>query len=161
MYRREILLDKLIMAFPDDNNIAKLIEQSVFDFSAKETKTTEKHWDNKKFIKEYATNARKIIFNLTQGPNKKNILFKIDNKQLNPTELVEMSHKELYPEFWKQYCKVIENAPDEVAPDHKGIMKCMKCKSWRTSFYQLQVRSPDEPMTCYFTCYNCGNRWRI
>lgn len=161
MYRQEVLLDKLNMVFPDHADIPYKIEQSLFEFSATESKTKENHWDTPAFIREYATNARKIIYNLTIGGNRENLLKSIDSGHINPEEIVQMDHRELYPELWSKYFKKVENAPDEVAPDHKGMIKCRKCKSWRTSFYSFQVKSADEPTSLYFTCYDCGNRWRM
>jgi DNA-directed RNA polymerase subunit M/transcription elongation factor TFIIS len=38
--------------------------------------------------------------------------------------------------------------------------KCSKCKGTRTTFYALQTRSADEPMTLFVTCLTCGKRWR-
>ena len=38
---------------------------------------------------------------------------------------------------------------------------CFKCKSNKCTFYQLQTRSADEPMTTFVTCLNCGNRWKF
>jgi len=37
--------------------------------------------------------------------------------------------------------------------------KCYKCKQRKCSYYQIQIRSSDEPMTTKVTCLNCGNRW--
>lgn len=44
--------------------------------------------------------------------------------------------------------------------DYTGIFVCRKCKSKKTSYYQLQTRSADEPMTTYVTCIGCGNKWK-
>lgn len=41
-----------------------------------------------------------------------------------------------------------------------GLFKCGKCKSNKTTYYQMQTRSADEPMTTFVTCTNCGNRWK-
>jgi DNA-directed RNA polymerase subunit M/transcription elongation factor TFIIS len=38
--------------------------------------------------------------------------------------------------------------------------QCRKCKSKKCTYYQLQTRSADEPMTTFVTCLNCGQRWR-
>ena len=38
--------------------------------------------------------------------------------------------------------------------------KCRKCGSRSTSYYEVQTRSADEPMTQFITCLNCGNRWK-
>ena len=39
--------------------------------------------------------------------------------------------------------------------------KCWKCKSKKCTYYQLQTRSADEPMTTFVTCINCGKRWKM
>ena len=44
--------------------------------------------------------------------------------------------------------------------DYEGLFKCRKCKSTKTSYYQMQTRSADEPMTTYVTCNNCGLKWK-
>jgi DNA-directed RNA polymerase subunit M/transcription elongation factor TFIIS len=44
--------------------------------------------------------------------------------------------------------------------DYEGLFKCGKCKSKKTTYYQMQTRSADEPMTTYVTCKDCGNRWK-
>jgi len=38
---------------------------------------------------------------------------------------------------------------------------CGKCKQNKTTYYQLQTRSADEPMTTYVECITCGNRWKF
>lgn len=42
-----------------------------------------------------------------------------------------------------------------------AMFKCSKCKTRKCSYYQLQTRSCDEPMTTFVTCVNCGNRWKF
>ena len=44
--------------------------------------------------------------------------------------------------------------------DYTGQFKCGKCKSVKTTYYQMQTRSADEPMTTFVTCMNCSNRWK-
>jgi DNA-directed RNA polymerase subunit M/transcription elongation factor TFIIS len=44
--------------------------------------------------------------------------------------------------------------------DYEGLFKCGKCKSKKTTYYQMQTRSADEPMTTYVTCMNCGCKWK-
>jgi DNA-directed RNA polymerase subunit M/transcription elongation factor TFIIS len=45
--------------------------------------------------------------------------------------------------------------------EYEGAFKCGKCKTKKTSYYQMQTRSADEPMTTYVTCKNCGNCWKF
>ena len=41
-----------------------------------------------------------------------------------------------------------------------GMYKCSRCKSTRTTNFQKQTRSADEPMTVFVKCKDCGKRWR-
>jgi len=44
--------------------------------------------------------------------------------------------------------------------DYQGMFKCGKCKCNKVTYYQMQTRSADEPMTTYFTCLGCGAKWK-
>ena len=44
--------------------------------------------------------------------------------------------------------------------DYNGMFKCGRCKSKKTTYYQMQTRSADEPMTTYVTCLGCGAKWK-
>ena len=37
---------------------------------------------------------------------------------------------------------------------------CTKCHKRECTYYELQTRSADEPMTIFITCLNCGKKWR-
>lgn len=39
--------------------------------------------------------------------------------------------------------------------------QCSKCKERKCTYYQMQTRSADEPMTTFVTCVNCNNRWKF
>ncbi|EJW04098.1 transcription elongation factor S-II [Edhazardia aedis USNM 41457] len=41
------------------------------------------------------------------------------------------------------------------------MFKCSRCKQSKTTYYQLQTRSADEPMTNYITCCVCGHKWKF
>ncbi|KAK6464982.1 putative RNA polymerase III subunit C11 [Scheffersomyces coipomensis] len=34
------------------------------------------------------------------------------------------------------------------------------CDSTKAYFFQLQIRSADEPMTTFYKCVSCGHRWK-
>ena len=40
------------------------------------------------------------------------------------------------------------------------MYKCGVCKKNKTSYYSLQTRSCDEPMTTFVKCLMCGNKWK-
>lgn len=39
--------------------------------------------------------------------------------------------------------------------------RCGRCKARKCTYYQLQTRSADEPMTTFVTCTQCDNRWKF
>jgi DNA-directed RNA polymerase subunit M/transcription elongation factor TFIIS len=61
--------------------------------------------------------------------------------------------KVAYKSLKRQLTVDVENAPD-------GMFQCHKCRSRKTTFYQMQTRSADEPMTCFVQCLNCQQRWK-
>ena len=54
-----------------------------------------------------------------------------------------------------------QEAKKKHTEDNKiGIFTCGKCKSQNTTYYEMQTRSADEPMTAFITCLKCGKRWK-
>lgn len=49
---------------------------------------------------------------------------------------------------------------NEHIENQDGMFKCRRCNSLKTTYYSLQTRSSDEPMTCFVTCTECKNRWK-
>jgi transcription elongation factor S-II len=47
-----------------------------------------------------------------------------------------------------------------IDPEQGGQFTCRKCKGEKTTNYQMQTRSADEPMTVFIACLTCGHRWR-
>jgi transcription elongation factor S-II len=79
-------------------------------------------------------------------------------------QIAFMTHQEMSPIKWQ---KLIEDKKirDETRYDPKleastDNFTCRKCKSKECSYYQLQTRSADEPMTTFVTCLDCGKRWK-
>ena len=56
--------------------------------------------------------------------------------------------------------KLLAVKKDEETEDFIGVFTCGKCRSKKTTYYQMQTRSADEPMTSFVTCLNCGKRWK-
>ncbi|KAI9249425.1 transcription elongation factor S-II [Phascolomyces articulosus] len=41
------------------------------------------------------------------------------------------------------------------------MFMCGKCKGRKCTYFQMQTRSADEPMTTFVTCVLCGNHWKF
>ena len=78
---------------------------------------------------------------------------KINDGNIDAKDVPFLSPEDIDPDRFK---RVVE---DEHVAD--GIFTCNRCKSKKTTYYSLQTRSADEPMTSFITCVECGNRWKM
>jgi DNA-directed RNA polymerase subunit M/transcription elongation factor TFIIS len=75
-------------------------------------------------------------------------------------------------ELWKDgpYAKRIEEkihldmrkqyAAKDARESLVGLFTCGRCKSQKTTYYEMQTRSADEPMTVFVSCLNCEKNWK-
>ncbi|KAI5291651.1 RNA polymerase III C11 subunit [Ascosphaera acerosa] len=59
----------------------------------------------------------------------------------------------------KEVAEVL-GSKDEYANSCETQCPAEGCDSDRATFYQLQTRSADEPMTTFYKCAKCGAQWR-
>lgn len=114
----------------------------------------------------YRNKLRTFVMNLR---NKKNpeLRDRILTRKISPGAFVKMSPNDMAPEALK---KEIEKLHKQNLFDAQGATEkravtdrftCGKCKHKKVSYYQMQTRSADEPLTTFCTCENCGNRWKF
>tara|TARA_B100000900_G_scaffold335182_1_gene296640 strand:+ start:265 stop:786 length:522 start_codon:yes stop_codon:yes gene_type:complete len=147
----------------NNQNNAENLEKGIYNYTLTrcEEKNLIKKWSNVYFCVIYIEKLKSILYNLSN----KEILNKINNKEIKSHELAFMTHQEMRPDIWN---KLIEEK--KIKDENKFSPKieastddftCSKCKSKKCTFYQLQTRSADEPMTTFVTCIDCGNRWKF
>tara|TARA_B110000046_G_scaffold59360_1_gene66653 strand:+ start:1284 stop:1991 length:708 start_codon:yes stop_codon:yes gene_type:complete len=122
-------------------------------------------WDNHKFTNIY----KHKFLNLKRALSSNSIIRdRVKNREVSVVEVVAMRPEQLQPEG--AYAKAVEDNVhkemqkeqmiQQAVENHVGFFTCAKCKSIKTTYYQLQTRSADEPMTVYVSCLNCGKRWK-
>lgn len=120
---------------------------------------------NEEFKLYYIQRAYTIITNIDPDSHVKNtnLILRLAHCEFNEFELCQLEPKQLFPEKWLENWN--KYATKETLVENKevtdGLFKCGKCKTYKTTYYQRQVRSADEPMTTYVTCLNCNNRWKF
>ena len=145
-----------------DENISINIEKSIYNYSVLKSIKLKliRKWDNHYFVLIYINQFKIIFHNLK---NEK-IIEKIKNGKINPKKIAFLSHAELLPEKWENKLKEknirIENKYFPKIEASTDNFTCSKCKSKKCTYYQLQTRSADEPMTTFVSCTYCGNRWK-
>ena len=158
-FRKNIVahLNKII----DDASISNNVEKGIFNYAIKESKIRKviRKWDNEYFVIIYSDKLRTTINNLDDK-----CLARLKNKEFKPHEIAFMNHQELKPEMWKKLIddKIARDKSkyEDTASGATDEFKCGRCKQRKCSFYQMQTRSADEPMTTYVTCLNCGKNWK-
>ena len=147
---------------------AQQIEMSVFNYAIDQSQKTYifAHWDNTVFVSIYLNKAKSIISNMcTQyGVNNTQLRDFIDKKKINLLEIANLSYAELWPENWQsikdEKMKIEQMRKDAIKASATDIFKCPRCKKCNCTYFELQTRSADEPMTIFITCLECGLKWK-
>lgn len=160
MFRQNVR-DK-INAYVEDYKKTINIEKSIFNnsiFKAIEN-NTEQRWDNPLFVVLYLDKLKMILCFIKNKENVTQIL----KREINCGEIAFKQYNELYPSKWEKLLEEkklrLENKYFPKIEASTDIFTCRKCKSNKCTYYQLQTRSADEPMTTFVTCIECGNRWK-
>ena len=150
-----------------DDCLARKLERCVYNWAVRgfRAELLVPVWDNPAFRFRYTTKALSLKFNL-RNPKNPGLGERFASGELTPKQLVHASPEKMWPEFWeplresiarialrKQLTIDVESCPD-------GAFTCRRCKSLKTTYYQMQTRSADEPSTTFVSCLSCGNRWK-
>lgn len=124
-----------------------------------------KAWNFQGFRDIYLGTARRIIGNLDPTSYVKNthVWERFTNGELTLAQIVNQNYYELCPENWQVMVdrrakrERIQLEGDFSRATDKWL--CNGCKMRKCTYYELQTRSADEPMTIFIQCLNCGKRW--
>jgi len=159
MFRSNIR-KKLNVIMSNEKNALNL-EKGIFNYALKEAdqRRVIKKWENSSFVQIYLNHLRSIMTNLSAD-----ILQQIDNGSLKPHVVAFMTHHELRPEKWSALIdaksKRDKNKFEVNMAAATDTFTCRKCKSNQCTYYQMQTRSSDEPMTTFVCCIKCSARWK-
>ena len=133
---------------------AKNIEKSIFNFTIDycEKNSIENSWENIIFGFIYKVKLNEIFKALYENTE---LLSKIESKEISTKDICNINLSKLS----KAKSNELDDQEQEEIAD--GVFECGKCGSKKTTFYSLQTRSADEPMTNFITCIQCKNRWKM
>eukprot|EP01136_Pigoraptor_vietnamica_P010083 Opistho-1_new@47288 len=137
----------------DPYDLAVQIETSVFDeFKAANDK--------------YKNRMRSRVTNLKDARNP-NLRIRILTGDISASDFAKMTADQMASESLKELrSKYEKEALDSYAKAqgntvHTTQFRCGKCGKRDASYFQMQTRSADEPMTTFMTCNVCGNNWKF
>lgn len=109
---------------------------------------------------------RSIIFNIGDSSNP-DFRRKVLLGHVKPEEVLEMKPEEMASHERQHQNKQIKDKAlfecerGKQAEATTNSFKCGRCGKRKCTYYQLQTRSADEPMTTFVTCVNCNKRWKF
>jgi DNA-directed RNA polymerase subunit M/transcription elongation factor TFIIS len=154
-------IKKKLLEIIENEKTVNNLEKGIFNYALKEADQRKivKKWDNAYFVQIYLDRLRSIMSNL-----KGEVLESIKDGSVKAHIVAFMAHQELCPEKWSALIeaksKRDKNKFETNISAATDTFTCRKCKGNNCTYYLLQVRSSDEPMNCYVTCINCGQRWK-
>lgn len=169
--------------------LARNCERSVLNWSVKQYPKHQASWENSQFRVTYKNKVHILLSELKRSPQTKikvdlsvlndqvkvkfdfvpELVYKLKTKELESAKFATYSPDILWPDgpyskaIFQARTKDIEREAIKAKEDegYVGILMCGKCRSNKgTSYYQMQTRSADEPMTTFASC-KCGHRWKF
>jgi DNA-directed RNA polymerase subunit M/transcription elongation factor TFIIS len=151
-----------------NNDEQQDLERGIYNASINEAnkRGTRSVWDNPEFAILYDITLKRVVTNLdtTSYVGNVRLVERMKEGEFKPRDIPLMNYSELYPEKWvglaemaiKREAKMLE-VDKSMATD---MFKCSRCHKRQCTYYEMQTRSADEPMTQFIRCLNCGKQWR-
>ena len=159
-----MFLNKLLQNEP----VSRKVERSIFNYAIQEStrRKIRKQWDNPFFKKLYLAKVRSIYSNLKSDSyiGNKDFMERVLSNEIDSREIATLAAYDVFPENWKDLFDS-KTKQDKLRYELKpeamtDVFKCHRCGSRSCSYYEVQTRSADEPMTQFINCLDCGNRWK-
>lgn len=166
---RKICIDK-IDDFVENIGMSRIIENSIYNYTIFTAKSRNYiiSFDNDLFRTVYKNKFMHIHMNCDENIsyiNNLTFLENIKNGKFDLNQIAFLKPEEIHPNKW---CDIIKNLAARKAHELSKILgtrtkmyTCGRCKKNDTTYYKLQERSCDEPMTTNIHCLNCDKRWKM
>lgn len=124
------------------------------------------HWNNSLFNHNYITRVRHILGNLIPSSYVENtkLLSDLRSGKYTLEQVCFMDTYSLCNDRWKDFIHRRVQREKRQLEGNKAMATdqfyCKACHKRECTYYEMQTRSADEPMTIFITCMNCGKHWR-
>jgi transcription elongation factor S-II len=158
----EFLADKF------SKNDIRALERGIFEASYRyaQKNYVAISWKSPNFIDIYRQTVKSVLSNIHPESPVKNprLLNRVFEGEFDLSEIPAMSAYEMFPEKWFELKDKLLQREQKILEGNKSRatdqFKCRRCGKRECTYYELQTRSADEPMTIFVTCLNCGKEWR-
>jgi transcription elongation factor S-II len=150
-------------------NAKQIIELEAAVYSHCLDEATKHHiirdWSFPQFRSLYERKLRHICANLepTSYIGNTHLLNRYKKGEFRFEDLVSWNNTEIFPERNKELAEKQFQREQRLLEGNKANATdqffCGRCHKRQCTYYELQTRSADEPMTIFIQCVNCGKRW--
>jgi len=162
---RNMLINNLFIAELEATDLEIGIFNCTIDYA--NTNKIQLSWKCPLFLDTYINISRSIYSNLKSNSYIQNKdLYKrmVENKEFVPHMLPYMQCHNVFPERWNDIINKnnlrLKEAYEFNIVAMSDMITCMRCKSKKVSYYELQTRSGDEASTLFMECLICGKKWK-
>jgi transcription elongation factor S-II len=119
-------------------------------------------WTNQAFVLLYNSYMRSVVSNMTRDDMIHVFIDSSFDASVLETESIAQFNKDKWEPIVQQTTMMADGMYETNAEASSDDFVCRKpkCRSKKCSYYQMQTRSADEPMTTYVTCLDCGSRYK-
>lgn len=167
--RQHILevLTKLLSEHCNKDDLQNL-ERGIYNASLNEAKVRQipLTWEHETFRWIYEMVAKRAIanFNPDSYVGNKHLIERWKDGEFTLDQIGAWTSYELKPMHWKDLKDQLLRREQRILEGNMSMatdrFRCSQCKEKKCSYYELQTRSADEPMTIFVKCLNCGKQWK-
>lgn len=123
-------------------------------------------WSHPPFVELYTMYAKHLLANFLPNAYVQNtdLFRRYKAGQLRLEDLCSMDTYQMFEGHWKESFLQQQLREKRQLEGNKDMATdkflCGRCWKRECTYYELQTRSADEPMTIFITCLNCGKHWR-
>ncbi len=131
-----------------------------------EKKHIKKCWSHPVFEQMYKAHCRSVLLNFhpKQYTGNTTLMERYKEGKVTLEEIAQMAYNDLFPEIWRDLSFRQFEREKRQLEGNKAMatdqFRCHRCGKKECTYYELQTRSADEPMTIFIQCVNCGKHWR-
>jgi DNA-directed RNA polymerase subunit M/transcription elongation factor TFIIS len=168
--QRQTILETIISMFKDilnDTECANL-ERCIYNGSVREAERRHvaRAWSHLPFLHLYQMHARHIASNFHPESyvGNKELFQRYKDGKVSFDDLCGMGPYDLFETRWKESFEQQQIREKRQLEGDKSMATdqflCGRCHKRECTYYEMQTRSADEPMTIFINCLNCGKHWR-
>lgn len=161
------ILNTMLSKHCDEDDILDL-ERGIYNASLEDAK---KHmvpltWDHTMFQWIYSMITKRTVTNFHPDSyvGNKSLIERWKEGEFTIESIAHWTPYELNPANWKELKDQQFRRDKRILEGNLAMatdrFRCSQCKKKMCSYYELQTRSADEPMTIFISCLNCGKHWK-